>query len=117
MSLKLANVTFDCDDPLLVSGFWAQALGLVARDGASEFFVALDGGDTSPVWFFAKVPEGKTAKNRMHLDLQADDRAAEVDRLVILGARRVDDKSEWGVEWTVLADPEGNEFCVSGPHH
>ena len=86
------------------------------KGGASEFFAALDGGATCPTWFFLQVPEGKTAKNRMHIDLEADDRMAEVNRLVKLGATHVADKDEWGIQWSVLNDPEGNEFCVSGPH-
>ena len=55
----------------------------------------------------------KTAKNRMHVDLAAADRGAEVARLVELGATRVTDMEEWGYEWTVLQDPEGNEFCIA----
>ena len=66
-----------------------------------------------PTWLFAKVPEGKSAKNRMHLDLAAADREAEVARLVELGATRVTDMDEWGYQWTVMQDPEGNEFCVA----
>ena len=60
-----------------------------------------------------RVPEPKTAKNRMHLDLTAPDPEAEVARLVELGATRVADMEEWGDQWTVLQDPEGNEFCVA----
>ena len=62
---------------------------------------------------FAKVPEGKAAKNRMHVDMAAADQEAEVARLVELGATRVADMNEWGYEWTVMQDPEGNEFCVA----
>jgi len=69
------------------------------------------GGD--PTWLLAKVPEPKTAKNRMHVDLAAADREAEVARLVELGAKRVTDMDEWGYQWTVMQDPEGNEFCVA----
>ena len=69
--------------------------------------------DGDPTWLFAKVPESKTAKNRMHVDLAAPDHEAEVARLVALGATRVADMEEWGYEWTVLQDPEGNEFCVA----
>ena len=66
-----------------------------------------------PTWLFAKVPEPKRAKNRMHVDLAAADHEAEVVRLVGLGATRVADVDEWGYRWTVLQDPEGNEFCVA----
>ena len=60
----------------------------------------------------AKVPEARSAKNRMHVDLRADDREAEVDRLVALGARRLSEHEEQGHRWTTLADVEANEFCV-----
>ena len=113
MSLKMGNVTFDCTHPPTVAAFWASALGHTTRDGASEFFVALDSEGAMPNMFFIQVPEGKTVKNRVHLDLSADDREAEVERLVQLGATRVADKDEWGVRWTVLTDVEGNEFCVA----
>ena len=62
---------------------------------------------------FARAPEPKTAKNRMHLDLMAHGVEAEVARLVDLGATRVADVAEYGFTWTVMADPEGNEFCVA----
>lgn len=116
MTLKLANVTFDCADTLALARFWSQALGLPIRDGANGYFAALDGGPAGPTWLFLLVPEGKTAKNRMHVDLESDDMATEVERLVGLGARPVGEKHEYGMTWTVLHDPEGNEFCVSGPH-
>jgi hypothetical protein len=61
----------------------------------------------------AKVPEPKLAKNRMHLDVMAVDPGAEVARLVQLGATRVADMDEYGYTWTVMADPEVNEFCVA----
>ena len=62
---------------------------------------------------FLKVPEGKSVKNRMHLDFHTADRAAEVVRLVRLGATAHDTHHEYGIEWTVMTDPEGNEFCVA----
>ena len=99
-----------------IAEFWSAALGLPVKDQASEFFAALDGGTVGPTWFFQNVPEGKTAKNRMHIDLESDDRGTEVGRLISLGAAVVAEKSEWGMQWTVMSDPEGNEFCVSGPH-
>lgn len=116
VTLKLANITFDCADTIRVASFWSEALGLTFKEGASDFFVALDGGSVGPTWFFIKVPEGKTAKNRMHIDLTADAATAEVARLVALGAVHIANKDEWGIQWSVLNDPEGNEFCVSGSH-
>lgn len=114
MTLRLGNITFDCDDPRAVAAFWSDALGRPIDEGASPYFASIGGGDppASPNWFFIKVPEPKTAKNRVHVDLGADDRAAEVARLVSLGATHVGDKDEWGHSWSVLADVEGNEFCV-----
>jgi hypothetical protein len=114
MSLQLANVTFDCADPLAVSSFWSAALTRPVDEGASEFFASIGRGDASRTgMFFIKVPEPRTVKNRVHLDLHADDREAEVARLVALGASRVADHDEWGVRWTTLADVEGNELCVA----
>lgn len=117
MSLTLGNVTFDCQDPGRVSAFWAAALDRVPGPDASEFFVSLPGTGGAPNLFFLQVPEGKAGKNRVHLDFGAEDREAEVARLVALGATRVADHDEWGVVWTVLADVEGNEFCVAQGGH
>jgi predicted enzyme related to lactoylglutathione lyase len=114
MSLDLANITFDCNDVLRVSGFWSAAFDRPLDPDPSEFFASIGTTDAqSPNWFFAKVPESKTVKNRVHVDLAADDREAEIARLVDLGATRGRDYDEWGHSWTVMADPEDNEFCVS----
>jgi len=121
MTAQLANVTIDCHDALAVGRFWSAVLGrpLATEPEPSTGFAMIGvldhetpGGAVN--WLFAKVPEGKTAKNRMHVDLVADDREAEVDRLVGLGAKRLADQAEYGLAWTVLADPEGNEFCIAG---
>jgi Glyoxalase-like domain len=116
MALRLANITFDCVDTIAQAEFWSAALGLMLKDGSSEWFAALDGGSGGPTWFFIKVPEGKTAKNRLHLDLESHDPRRDIARLIALGATHVSDKDEWNKQWAVLHDPEGNEFCVSGPH-
>ncbi len=123
MTVHLANITIDCDDVLVVSRFWSAALDRpLADEPAPSTFVATigngdhdmgDGTDGGPNWLFLQVPEGKAAKNRMHVDLVAADRHREVDRLVELGASRVADKDEWGHQWTVMQDPEGNEFCLA----
>ncbi len=116
MTLTIGNITFDCHDPRRVAEFWSAALGLTIEDGASEFFVSLSSEPaTSPRMFFIKVPEGRTVKNRVHLDLSANDRVAEIARLVGLGATKMTDYDEWGHSWTLLADVEGNEFCVASP--
>ena len=126
MTVRIASVTFDCADALTVGRFWSAALGRPLDPDASSGFAAIgftgrrDKVGWAPVeraddqtWIFAKVPEPKTAKNRMHLDVMAPDPDAEVARLVELGATRVAAIDEYGYTWTVMADPEGNEFCVA----
>jgi predicted enzyme related to lactoylglutathione lyase len=118
MTSRIASVTFDCEDAVALSSFWSRVVGREVSPGPpepSEFFCAIPPGDDgSPMMMFLKVPEGKTAKNRVHVDLATDDRDAEVARLIGLGATHVHDKNEFGLSWTTLQDPEGNEFCVAG---
>ncbi len=118
MTSRLAHVTFDCQDPRVVARFWSSAVDRPIDDGGSEFFQSIGAADAAgaPAWFFIAVPEHKTVKNRLHLDLEATDPDAEAERLVALGASITTDKNEWGHTWRVMADPEGNEFCLSGPH-
>jgi predicted enzyme related to lactoylglutathione lyase len=119
MTLGIAAITFDCENAATLAAFWSAALDRPidpAQDDSGEFFASIGRTDPAPgvpAIMFIKVPEGKTVKNRTHLDLDATDRAAEVERLVSLGAVVIHDKDEWGVRWTTLADPEGNEFCVA----
>jgi hypothetical protein len=109
------NVAIDCADAFALAEFWCRVTGHPqhAEDGpgAEETQVLVPGG---PVLHFNQVPEPKTVKNRVHLCLQPDTtRDEEVDRLLGLGARVVADRREPdGTGWVVLADPEGNEFCV-----
>ena len=104
----------DAADPQRIAAFWALALGYVTEPGFDEPGVAsiVDPDGRGPAIGFLKVPEGKTAKNRLHIDLAPDDRDAEVDRLLTLGATRADVGQGDDVSWVVLADPEGNEFCL-----
>ncbi|MGE3590286.1 MAG: VOC family protein, partial [Ilumatobacteraceae bacterium] len=114
-TISLAHITFDCHDAAKLAGFWSAAIGRPVDDGAAPFFSSI-GFPAEPgqqAWLFLQVPEGKSAKNRMHLDLTATDRDAEVTRLVGLGATEVDQHDEYGHQWTVMRDPEGNEFCVA----
>jgi hypothetical protein len=113
VSLDIANITFDCHDAKALGDFWSAALDRPVGDMHSQEITILPG---RPRLFFLAVPESKTAKNRVHLDLVADDRDAEVSRLVSLGATEVREVDEHGLSWTVLHDPEGNELCVAqGP--
>lgn len=116
MTLTIQCLTIDATDPGTLASFWEEALGW-RRTFADEEEVCLepplgspqDG--VAPDLLFIRVPEAHTIKNRLHLDLRPQDQAAEVDRLLALGATRVD-IGQGEVTWVVLADPEGNEFCV-----
>jgi hypothetical protein len=110
VALTVRHVTVDCENALAVATFWSAALDLPLDGGDAES--ASIGTGTDSGWLFFRVPEHKTAKNRMHVDLQSEDRQADVDRLLALGATLVDDHDEWNTRWSVLQDPEGNEFCV-----
>jgi len=116
MSLEWEQVVVDAQDPVALGRWWASALGwVVAFDNPDEFEIR-PSADQMPGLLFGPVPEKKTIKNRLHLDFRPDDQAAEVDRLLALGARRVD-IGQGEQPWVVLADPEGNEFCVLGERH
>jgi hypothetical protein len=138
------QVTFDCADPGALARFWAAALGYVIQpppeghDTWESFLSAIgvpeedwnsasgiiDPNGLGPRLYFQRVPEGKTAKNRVHLDVNAGgghdvpeaERGSRVDaavgRLVSLGATRVREHEERGERWVVMNDPEGNEFCL-----
>jgi Glyoxalase-like domain len=114
VTLRVGNVTLDCADALRVANFWSAALGRPIDAEANEYFASIGRADASQTgWFFIKVPEGKSAKNRMHVDLRSDNREAEVERLIGLGAQRLADHDEYGIRWTTLLDVEGNELCIS----
>lgn len=109
------NVVIDVADHDVVVSFWASALGWTAHP-INEQFVALRAPADEAIGFdilFQKVPEPKTAKNRAHIDFDAADPEAEVDRLIGLGGRRIAEHALGAFRWTVVADPEGNEFCVT----
>ena len=117
MAVRLHHVVVDAHDLPGLARFWAQALGWrILSERAREVVIGPD--ETAPIGMcFMPVPETKTIKNRVHLDLTtgADDRDAEIERLLRLGARRVNIGQTGEESWTVLADPEGNEFCVVRP--
>jgi hypothetical protein len=117
MALKLGNIAFDCDDVLKMATFWSMVLERPLDRGSSELFASIGGADgdrVQPAWYFAKVPEPKQAKNRVHLDLTTPDPTA-VEKLVKLGASVVGEHEVPGGShrWTVMQDPEGNEFCIA----
>ncbi len=121
MSLRATEVVIDCADHEVVTAFWSAALAGWQPRTVNEQYVALvppesertgDGPHPLPL-LFQKVPEPKIVKNRVHLDFRSEDMDAEVERLVGLGAELLAQRSLGDFRWSVLADPEGNEFCVS----
>jgi predicted enzyme related to lactoylglutathione lyase len=111
--LRFETLTIDCDDHLAVARFWEAALGWEIAETDDEGTVLRPpSGVEATELLFLRVPDRKAGKNRLHLDLRPDDQAAEVARLEALGAHRVDIGQGPDVTWVVLADPEGNEFCV-----
>jgi predicted enzyme related to lactoylglutathione lyase len=111
----IRNVVFDCADPYALAQFWSQVMAqpIDKECKPDDEEVALDVPD-GPTLYFQRVPEAKTVKNRVHICLQPNIlRDTEVERVVGLGAAVVDDhRKPDGTGWAVLADPEGNEFCV-----
>ena len=113
MTAGLLAVSIDCADAGRVAGFWAAALGRSVNPGASPESARVGAADAAagPLLAFHQVPEAKTVKNRVHLDLSTTDATAETQRLVGLGASVVRVFEEDGRHrWTTFADPEGNEF-------
>ena len=137
------QVTFDAADPMAVAEFWAGALGYIVQpppegfdswdefadsadipeEDRSKLAATIDPDGVGPRLLFQKVPEGKTVKNRVHLDVNVTEHGAsieeqrkvidaEVERLIALGATRFEDFDEPTGTWTVMQDPEGNEFCI-----
>ena len=112
MALHLYSITFDAADPPAIARFWADVTGY-SSEFTDEFIAILTGdGSVGPRWMFIKVPEGKTAKNRMHIDLGTPDLEAETKRVLELGAELVGRHEQYGVTWATFRDPEGNEFCI-----
>ncbi|MBB4931430.1 putative enzyme related to lactoylglutathione lyase [Lipingzhangella halophila] len=117
MPSPIRNVTFDCADPYALARFWSAVVDAPidpdSKPGEEEAFIPATGG--RPGILFLRVPEGKTVKNRMHLDLGPNGatRDEEMRRLLGIGATFLaDHRRADGTGFVVLADPEGNEFCV-----
>jgi Glyoxalase-like domain len=111
MALEWEQVIVDATDPVALGRWWADALDWVVVNDDPEEFEIRPAPDRLPGLLFARVPEPKTLKNRLHLDFRPDDRDAEVARFLDLGATRAD-VGQGEQTWVVLSDPEGNEFCV-----
>lgn len=123
MASKFTELAIDCADPDGLARFWCAVLDYVVQEEDGELVTigspqVPEGrnrrGPVPPTLTFARVPEGKTVKNRLHIDLNPTDRGRdeEVRRLLDLGAQHVDVGQTGEESWVTLADPEGNEFCV-----
>ena len=116
MALEWEQTNVDAGDPESLGRWWQEALRWVVVNDSPEEFEIRPARDQLPGLLFVPVPEAKSVKNRLHLDFRPDDQELEVDRLLALGATRVD-IGQGDQPWVVLADPEGNEFCVLGVRH
>ena len=117
MAVSLHHIVIDTHDLPALARFWTQVLGWrILSERPREIVIGTD--ETAPVGIcFMPVTDEKIVKNRLHLDLNPDpeDRDGEIERIIALGARRVEIGQTGTESWTVLADPEGNEFCVLRP--
>jgi predicted enzyme related to lactoylglutathione lyase len=113
MALKAENITFDCTDPERLAEWWARALDGQVNPVAPPFFVTVSRSE-GPGLAFQKVDDPTPGKNRVHIDFAASDMEAEVKRLVELGASETG-RHSFGddFQWVVLADPDGNAFCIA----
>jgi catechol 2,3-dioxygenase-like lactoylglutathione lyase family enzyme len=119
MTLRIDHTTIDCHDAFALSSFWAQVLGFThvpddPNEPGDEECMIIDPAGRQKV-LFIQVPEAKRVKNRVHFDLVPTDRTRdeEIGRVLTLGATPLDDRRQLdGTGWLVLADPEGNEFCI-----
>ena len=118
--MRLQAITVDAHDPRALAEFWAEVLGWKIGEGGNEIEVWIERelGDPKNTGFpdilFLKNSDVKSVKNRLHLDLRPDDQDAEVRHLEKLGAKRIEigQSADPDTSWVVMADPEGNEFCV-----
>jgi predicted enzyme related to lactoylglutathione lyase len=117
VAIRIQSTAINARDPAALGRFWADVLGWrITEEEPDEVALEPPAGSPAdgvvPDLLFLAVPEEKAGKNRLHLDLRPEDQAAEVARIEALGATRVDIGQGPDVTWVVLADPEGNEFCV-----
>ena len=115
MTVRISGIVLDAADPPALAKFWSAATGFAVKVSNSDY-AQLETDGSIGHFFLIKVPEPKTAKNRCHMDFKASDAEAEIERLVGLGAKKVARHEMYGFPWTVMQDPEGNEFCVSDDH-
>lgn len=113
MALEWEQVVVATKDPVALGQWWREVLGWVVVDDGPVVFEIQPEPDRTPGILFLTSQDAKHGHNRLHIDLRPDDQDAEVERLIAMGARRID-VGQGDVPWVVLADPDGNEFCVLG---
>jgi predicted enzyme related to lactoylglutathione lyase len=111
---RLHWIVIDTVDPARIAPFWCALLGVRERGWFGEYYLMLTADGGAPPVAFQRVPEAKAVKNRLHVDLAVDDLDDAFARIVALGGSAVSDILEMpgGYRWRVMADPEGNEFCI-----
>ncbi|HTY26731.1 MAG TPA: VOC family protein [Mycobacterium sp.] len=111
MGLRFSEICVDAHDIDALAAWWSRVLRWPAEPTDDGDVILRAPAGAGPDWLFLAVPEDKIVKNRIHFDFTPDDQQAEVDRVLALGARHVD-IGQGEQTWVVLADPEGNEFCI-----
>ena len=113
--IHFAQVVADCEHAARLGGFYAELLDRPLADDANEYFAVIPASTEPPFpsLMFLQVPEPRSGKNRLHIDLATADKDAAVARAIALGAHHVGDFDEYGAVWTTLTDPEGNLFDVA----
>ena len=113
----VSTIMIDCNDLEAMVSFWKEALDLEEKVRYPNYVWLGRVSETGPALAFQQVPEKREGKNRIHLDLASPDPAAFTERVTELGGSRVEDHEVAGFHWSVLADPEGNVFCVTAADH
>lgn len=115
--MTLSMVTFDTTDADALASWWAEQTGGQVVERNDGWFVMVGGGTLPVLLAFQKIDDPTPGKNRIHLDLTADDLDGEVDRLLGAGATLVERRGDESFRWVTLADPQGNQFCVADADH
>lgn len=113
MSIVIEHIVFDCANAAKLADFWAGVLRLEVDAEANEYFATVNKSGEGVALMFIQVPEPRTGKNRLHVDLATADWETEVDRLLALGANRHSEHDEYGTHWLTLTDPEGSLFDLA----
>lgn len=113
---RIGAIMIDCHDPEVLFGFWSQIVDVEVEHRYPDYIFTTKLPNNHIRLAFQKVPEDKVVKNRLHVDLAHVDPEAFITRVESLGGSRLSDHGTGDFSWTVLADPEGNEFCVTTPH-